>query len=100
MGGSWYSRAHGSALFKLEKMLARIGVGVDGLPEHIRNSEQITGKELGLLGSLDKIPNQEEIDSQVSKLQSQEITLDGARIELTRGDLTKAFILFNHCLQQ
>lgn len=57
MGGDWYCRAHGSALFELTKPLTTCGIGVDALPEHIRNSEFLTGNELGQLGNIEEIPD-------------------------------------------
>ena len=35
MGGNWYCRAHGDALFEIEKPLTTIGIGVDQIPTAI-----------------------------------------------------------------
>ena len=35
MGGNWYCRAHGDALFEIEKPITTIGVGVDSIPNEI-----------------------------------------------------------------
>ncbi len=56
LGGDWYCRVHGSAIFKLPKPLDKIGIGVDQLPPHIRNSSVLTGNNLGLLASVEKLP--------------------------------------------
>jgi flavin reductase (DIM6/NTAB) family NADH-FMN oxidoreductase RutF len=61
MGGNWYCRAHGDALFEIEKPITTIGVGVDAIPENIRNSEVLTGNNLGQLGNIEILPTQEEI---------------------------------------
>ncbi|MEO6883318.1 MAG: flavin reductase family protein [Bacteroidia bacterium] len=61
MGGDWYCRASGNALFEVEKPLSKIGIGVDAIPEFIRNSEVLTGNNLGQLGNVEKIPSAEEI---------------------------------------
>lgn len=61
MGGNWYCRAHGDALFEIEKPITTIGVGVDAIPENIRNSEVLTGNNLGQLGNLEVLPTAEEI---------------------------------------
>ncbi len=56
MGGNWYCRAHGNALFEIEKPITTIGIGVDAIPEHIRNSKILTGNDLGQLGSVEQLP--------------------------------------------
>lgn len=58
MGGNWYSRAHGAALFEVEKPLTTLGIGVDALPEHIRYSPVLTGNNLGQLGNVEHIPSE------------------------------------------
>jgi flavin reductase (DIM6/NTAB) family NADH-FMN oxidoreductase RutF len=57
MGGDWYSRAQGDSLFKVPKPLDKIGIGIDQLPEKIRNSKILTGNDLGMLANIEKIPN-------------------------------------------
>ena len=61
MGGNWYCRAHGDALFEVKKPLSTIGIGVDALPEHIRLSNRLTGNHLGRLGNLEHFPSPEKI---------------------------------------
>ncbi len=61
MGGNWYCRAHGDALFEIEKPITTIGVGVDAIPAAIRNSDVLTGNNLGQLGNLEILPTAEEI---------------------------------------
>ena len=60
MGGSDYIRASGKALFQIPKPLAKIGIGIDALPEHIRTSEYLTGNDLARFGGLESLP---EIDT-------------------------------------
>lgn len=61
MGGNWYCRAHGDALFEIEKPITTIGVGVDALPLEYKNSSVLTGNNLGQLGNLEILPTPEEI---------------------------------------
>ncbi len=61
MGGNWYCRAHGDALFEIEKPITTMGVGVDSIPAAIRNSNVLTGNNLGQLGNLEIMPTAEEI---------------------------------------
>ncbi|MES2514005.1 MAG: flavin reductase family protein [Bacteroidota bacterium] len=63
MGGNWYCRAHGDALFEIEKPITTIGVGVDAIPASIKNSHILTGNNLGQLGNLEILPSTEEIES-------------------------------------
>lgn len=56
MGGDWYCRAQGEALFKVPKPLDKIGIGIDQLPAVIRNSKILTGNDLGMLGNIERIP--------------------------------------------
>lgn len=61
MGDNWYCRASGNALFEVEKPITSIGIGMDQIPADIRNSKVLTGNNLGLLGSVEQIPSQQEI---------------------------------------
>lgn len=62
LGGDYYVRASGDALFEIEKPLTKPGIGVDGLPEHIRNSKILTGNDLGQLGNVKEFPSEKEIE--------------------------------------
>jgi len=61
MGGNWYCRAHGDALFEIEKPITTIGIGVDAIPSAYRNSNILTGNNLGQLGNLEKLPTADEL---------------------------------------
>ena len=56
MGGSWYCRAQGDALFEIPKPVRNQGIGVDLLPEIIRNSTVLNGNNLGRLGNVEELP--------------------------------------------
>ncbi len=66
MGGNFYCRANGDALFEIPKPITSIGIGIDQLPEKIRLSPHLTGNQLGQLGQLEKIPSAEEYGSEES----------------------------------
>lgn len=57
LGGDWYARASGEALFKVAKPLQTIGIGIDQMPTHIRNSRVLTGNHLGQLGNVEHLPD-------------------------------------------
>ncbi|MEM6378114.1 MAG: flavin reductase family protein [Bacteroidota bacterium] len=63
MGGSYYSRVIPESLFEIPKPLRGKGIGVDQLPEPIRNSRILTGNNLGRLGNLKSLPSQEAIEA-------------------------------------
>ena len=62
LGGDWYCRVTPESLFKVEKPLTTLGIGVDALPGNVRNSWVLTGNDLGMLGNIEQIPTDEEID--------------------------------------
>ncbi len=62
MGGDWYTRAK-DGMFKCPKpMMDHIGMGVDELPETIRNSTVLTGNDLGKLGNTLAVPELETVE--------------------------------------
>lgn len=63
MGDNWYCRANGNALFEVQKPITTIGIGFDAIPNEIKNSTILTGNNLGLLGSVENLPTQTEIDN-------------------------------------
>ncbi|MDC6351099.1 flavin reductase family protein [Zeaxanthinibacter sp. PT1] len=60
MGGSWYSRAN-QGMFEVPKPLSTLGIGIDAIPEKIRNSKLLTGNDLGKLGNVEELPAEEEV---------------------------------------
>jgi flavin reductase (DIM6/NTAB) family NADH-FMN oxidoreductase RutF len=56
MGGDWYCRANGDALFRLPQPANRLGIGIDRLPEAIRASNILTGSDLALLAGITEVP--------------------------------------------
>ena len=66
-GGSYYSRAK-AGFFEIPKPLRTMGIGVDALPEHVKNSMILTGNNLGMLANVDALPNQEEVDQFVNDI--------------------------------
>jgi flavin reductase (DIM6/NTAB) family NADH-FMN oxidoreductase RutF len=61
MGGNWYCRAHGDALFEIEKPITTIGIGIDQIPDTIKNNKLFTPNNLGQLGNIEHLPTAEEI---------------------------------------
>lgn len=61
MGGNWYSRAN-QGLFEIPKPLTTLGIGVDNIPEFIKESPIFSGNDLGMLGNVESLPTTEEIN--------------------------------------
>jgi len=63
MGGNWYLRASGNAKFEIPKPIGTMGIGVDSIPQNIRNSKILTGNNLGALGNVEKLPTKDVVES-------------------------------------
>lgn len=62
MGGNWYCRANGNALFEIAKPLTTLGIGFDNLPHDVRKSKVLTGNDLGQLANIEAIPNETDVN--------------------------------------
>lgn len=56
MGGNYYCRASGEAVFEVPKPITELGIGVDALPLLIRDSKILTGNDLGMLANVATLP--------------------------------------------
>lgn len=63
MGGNWYCRANSASMFEVEKPLTTIGIGVDQIPDYIKNNRILSGNDLGLLASVEALPSVEEVNN-------------------------------------
>ena len=61
-GGSYYSRAR-DGFFEIPKPISTLGIGVDSIPVEIRNSDVLTGNNLGMLGNVESLPNNGDVDN-------------------------------------
>jgi flavin reductase (DIM6/NTAB) family NADH-FMN oxidoreductase RutF len=60
-GGNYYSRARES-FFEIPKPLQVKGMGVDNLPDSVRKSNILTGNDLGMLGNVESLPDQSDVN--------------------------------------
>lgn len=110
MGGSWYIRAAKEALFEIPKPIRTKGIGVEALPQGIRESEILTGNNLGRLGNLEKLPTKDEVtaaaqDDEV-RMMSKKMGDDYAALKLqlhwiaqrilAEGDTERAMAILMH----
>lgn len=102
MGGDYYCRASGDAVFTVHKPNLELGVGVDALPEGIRRSKVLTGNHLGILGNCTSIPIVSELstDERLNAILKEYTHDEDARTEalhlyakelLDAGDISKAW---------
>lgn len=56
LGGDWYCRVTKENLFIVPKPNAKLGIGVDALPQSIRSSKLLTGNHLGMLANVNEMP--------------------------------------------
>lgn len=61
MGGDYYCRASGDAVFAVKKPLQKKGIGIDQLPGYIKHSAYLSGNDLGKLGNIESLPSATEI---------------------------------------
>ena len=56
LGGDWYCKVDETNLFKVAKPNIQLGIGIDALPESIRNSAVLNGNNLGQLANVNDMP--------------------------------------------
>lgn len=61
MGANWYCRASNASLFEVQKPNSKIGIGYDQLPDHIRNSNILSGNDLAKLANIESLPSMEDV---------------------------------------
>lgn len=61
LGANWYSRSN-MGLFEVEKPLTTLGIGVDAIPQFVKDSPVFDGNDLGKLGNVEALPGAEEIN--------------------------------------
>ncbi len=91
MGGNWYCRANGDALFEIPKPIRTKGIGVDMLPEAVRNSSILTGNNLGRLGNLEELPTKEAI-SRIAEHPQVKSILEGTKNSLEIHKLAQIWL--------
>lgn len=95
MGGNWYVRANGDALFEVAKPLSTLGIGVDQIPEDIRLSSVLTGNNLGQLGNVETLPDETEVnDFKLTELADLFVELedDAVALEKALHEKAKAYL--------
>ena len=55
-GANWYGKTTKDSLYEIAKPISKMGMGIDNLPDNIKNSEILTGSDLAILASAEEIP--------------------------------------------
>jgi len=56
LGGDWYCKVSAENLFKVAKPNTQLGIGIDVLPQAIRDSKILSGNHLGQLANVHEMP--------------------------------------------
>ena len=91
MGGNWYGRAK-EGLFEVPKPLRTLGIGVDSLPQSVKNSKVLTGNDLGQLGNQEALPEAGSLVEWKHEGSEQEIH-EAAREMIASGKVSEALHL-------
>jgi flavin reductase (DIM6/NTAB) family NADH-FMN oxidoreductase RutF len=90
LGGDWYVRASGNALFEVEKPNTKLGIGMDKLPKAIRESTILTGNQLAQLANVSEVPLAKENSSEKQGLSLLERHQQAAEL-LSKGLVEEAW---------
>ena len=66
-GGSYYNRAK-KGFFEIPKPLSTLGIGVDDMPNEVKNSMILTGNDLGMLGNVEVLPTKADVEAFISNI--------------------------------
>jgi len=88
MGGNWYCRADKNSMFEIQKPITTIGIGVDQIPSHVKNSTILSGNDLGLLGGVEALPSDQEIIEYIAPI-GEKYTV--AKKLLSKGEVLNAW---------
>lgn len=100
-GGNYYNRAK-KGFFEIPKPSQTLGIGVDAMPDHVRNSMILTGNDLGMLGNIEQLPTDQEIGKFIKNVSERYPNINTmshrekhriARNYLSYGDIVSAWKL-------
>lgn len=89
LGANWYAKITSDNLFAVEKPNTQLGIGFDALPQHIKNSEILTGNHLAQLANVSVIP-EKDFFSDLSSLDRKQIHIHAKNL-IEEGEVKKAW---------
>lgn len=101
LGGDWYCRASGKALFEVPKPSIHKGIGVDALPDFIKSDKSFSGNDLGRLGNIEEMPSDEDIQNFITSNPSKNYKKRGKTL-LKNGQVKDALmaLIYSHSIQK
>jgi hypothetical protein len=87
LGGSWYGKTTKDSLFKINKPAGEIGMGIDQLPEHIRNSTILAGNDLAILAERTEVPAKDHAETNEEQTEEEKHTLAKGLLAEGKTDL-------------
>lgn len=101
LGENWYTKAFEDALFEVPKPLTTLGIGIDALPEYIKNSTIFTGNDLGMMGNIEKMITKDAAVEQIKSTSGIEefinnhVSNSASEKEYYIHNLAKKYLSFN-----
>jgi flavin reductase (DIM6/NTAB) family NADH-FMN oxidoreductase RutF len=87
MGNDYYVRVQGESIFAVPKPNEKTGIGYDQIPERIRKSNILTGNDLGQLGNIEQLPDQDSIKEFKSSVENLSVLDEVATHKLAQAYL-------------
>ncbi|MAZ56092.1 MAG: flavin reductase [Flavobacteriales bacterium] len=63
MGGNWYSKGFGEALFQITKPSRELAIGFEKIPNEIKKNALFSKKDLSKLATINQVPSKKEVES-------------------------------------
>ncbi|MEL6943502.1 MAG: flavin reductase family protein, partial [Bacteroidota bacterium] len=73
LGRTYYVRSSGEAIHSIYQARQPICIGFDQLPESVKNSNILTGNDLGQLAGMSEAPNPQAVEAMRSELEVEEL---------------------------
>jgi len=97
-GANYYTRANDKAIFELPKPNV-IGIGIDCLPEVIKNSEYYSGRVLGNLGMNESLPGLSEVSEYYNNFDEKKGSIEHFEIYESFGDWRKMLSTYKYMMK-
>ncbi|MDG1933736.1 MAG: flavin reductase family protein [Flavobacteriales bacterium] len=66
-GGDWYGKTTKNSLYKIAKPISKVVMGIDILPDTIKNSSILSGSDLAILASIEEMPIKDNLQSNTNR---------------------------------
>lgn len=66
-GRNWYGKTSKESLYEITKPISKVGMGIDQLPENIKNSKILSGNDLAILASSEYVPEKKDFPNREKK---------------------------------